>query len=448
MARSERDKILEKYRNAIVGGMARTLWVNAYMAWAEEDPDERDPDAYYEIRDNDADWYDMAPETPDPALDAADELASLYEDDEGTSLVDLYILAIEADTRKQFELDELIGAGRPEALPTEFGNALANMALSTGVSWFDDHKKFPLQRPSFECHYDGDSLIWSGRGLRKHGSGNQDVENDADNVLRIRTAFEDITPESAEDGQAAETGFIDDDGEEFVNVRDAVAWLRDRGPFEPSSSSPHSGIWYTHYGEADYRDGTTRNLSYHIAGATLTQELRIYDLLAKAGVLSGAKPRAKNRGQHDKVGKTRPNPSRAELRDVGFVQSSIKGSIDSEFKQKVASIVLKPGPTGKVPTEENFKRDLAANLTMGVLLDDEGEECGCEHKNPPGRFTEKGERMFQDVKLEYERKGEPRAAELAARTVYAEAKKGVPGLLNVGPGRPPGVPNPGRFKRL
>lgn len=59
-------------------------------------------------------------------------------------------------------------------------------------------------------------------------------------------------------------------------------------------------------------------------------------------------------------------------------------------------------------------------------------------ENPAGRFTEKGERMYEDIKATYA--GDPRAEEIAARTVYARAADGVPGLI-VRHGRPPGVPN-------
>jgi hypothetical protein len=62
--------------------------------------------------------------------------------------------------------------------------------------------------------------------------------------------------------------------------------------------------------------------------------------------------------------------------------------------------------------------------------------------NPRGIFTERGERMYEEIKESYG--SDPRAAELAAKTVYARAREGVTGLLNVGKGRPPGVPNKGR----
>lgn len=48
-------------------------------------------------------------------------------------------------------------------------------------------------------------------------------------------------------------------------------------------------------------------------------------------------------------------------------------------------------------------------------------------KNPRGAFTAKGERMYEHVK--HSEHGSPRAKEIAARTVYARAEEGVPGLL-------------------
>jgi hypothetical protein len=37
--------------------------------------------------------------------------------------------------------------------PELFGHFLANMALGTGASWFDDHKSFPLKTPYLEFDY-------------------------------------------------------------------------------------------------------------------------------------------------------------------------------------------------------------------------------------------------------------------------------------------------------
>ena len=58
--------------------------------------------------------------------------------------------------------------------------------------------------------------------------------------------------------------------------------------------------------------------------------------------------------------------------------------------------------------------------------------------NPAHLFTDKGERMYEEIKAGYG--ADPRAAEIAARTVMAKSKE-VPGLLRVGMGLPPGVPS-------
>lgn len=35
--------------------------------------------------------------------------------------------------------------------PEHFGRDLAMQAMGHGVSWFDDHKKFPIKIPHIEC---------------------------------------------------------------------------------------------------------------------------------------------------------------------------------------------------------------------------------------------------------------------------------------------------------
>lgn len=70
----------------------------------------------------------------------------------------------------------------------------------------------------------------------------------------LRETFEVITPESAEHGEAAEQGFIDEEG----------------SPFEASElrvlleGTEHSGNgWATAYGEVQIDNGATENRSYH-----------------------------------------------------------------------------------------------------------------------------------------------------------------------------------------
>lgn len=204
--------------------MARALWVTAYADFADEADDE---DKYPRARGGE-DWMDVAPETPEAAYKAADDLAALFVAKNDVAMLGLFQRAEDA--------------GDPGADPDLFGHYMAMQALGHGVSWFDDHPKFEVKFPRFECFFDGDELFWSGEGSHK-------------------------------------------------------------------------------------------------------------------------------------------NPRGKDALDVPDVT------------------------------------------------------------NPTGVLTAKGERMYEDIKRGYEEKGEPRAAEIAMRTVYARAKEGAEGLLRVGRGRPPGVPN-------
>lgn len=379
-----RDPYLAAYRRDILKGMAGTLWNHAYIDFADEHQGEH-LGASVDRPGHGESWDAYVPAVPPAAKTAAEALAELYERTDG-DIVELYGQAIEADTGKPYEFDQVAGRARAEAPPQAFGHALANMALGTGSgSWFDDHKRFKIDLPSFECWFDGDELHWSGRSM---------------------------------------------------------------GPGEPLNVSQHDR-------ENPSRKCRVCGAPSELVRCPTCQEAffkREQDRLARtpAQERCGKCVAARAQGRHlDRCPhKPRANPSRAELRDPDFVRDTIEQSLTYELKTKVAKLELKPGPLGKNKTQEAFVRDLANNVAASLILDDEDEARGERH-NPVGRFTAKGERMYQDVKAEYEAKGDPRAAEIAARTVYAEARKGVDGLLNVGAGRPPGVPNPsGRFRRL
>ena len=82
--------------------------------------------------------------------------------------------------------------------------------------------------------------------------------------IQIRTTFEIITPESAEVGEAAERGWIDEAGTEY-GFRELVELVRSG---EASSSAPSSGVWLTVYRyDEDYRTGAVENRSYHPVSA-------------------------------------------------------------------------------------------------------------------------------------------------------------------------------------
>jgi len=81
----------------------------------------------------------------------------------------------------------------------------------------------------------------------------------------IRTAYAIITPESAEQGDYAEQGWLDEDGTEYT-FREAVKLLRglyDWG-FCPSSSRFHLGVWYLTYPETDFCTGAETSKSYFV----------------------------------------------------------------------------------------------------------------------------------------------------------------------------------------
>jgi hypothetical protein len=82
--------------------------------------------------------------------------------------------------------------------------------------------------------------------------------------VRYHETFEIITPESAEHGEAAKTGFNIANG--AARFRDLVSMLEGAEPScSPLPSEPHASIWFTHYGEADFRTGDAENTSIHAA---------------------------------------------------------------------------------------------------------------------------------------------------------------------------------------
>lgn len=106
---------------------------------------------------------------------------------------------------------------------------------------------------------------------------------------RIVSYYEIWTPEDAEIGETDDRGELDDvtleldeyDRDEGIGWADkAIDYLLDEGVNEPSSSRFHPDIWYTAYGEADYRTGATENRSYHLKGFTEQEQRAVYNGLS------------------------------------------------------------------------------------------------------------------------------------------------------------------------
>jgi hypothetical protein len=88
--------------------------------------------------------------------------------------------------------------------------------------------------------------------------------------IRYDITYETITPESAEYGDAADRGY-EQKGLTADSAADMVRELRYAGATDASSSHWHRGIWYTAYGDQNYRDGSHTNRSFHIKAPEATQ---------------------------------------------------------------------------------------------------------------------------------------------------------------------------------
>jgi hypothetical protein len=103
----------------------------------------------------------------------------------------------------------------------------------------------------------------------------------------IRTTYDITTPESAEHGDFAESGWVDEEGEDMspdedeTAVEKAVEFLRREGVTDDGSHF-YPGIWYTNYeyghGTRDYFEkGIEERRSYHLDGFTEAQEREIFE---------------------------------------------------------------------------------------------------------------------------------------------------------------------------
>ncbi len=115
----------------------------------------------------------------------------------------------------------------------------------------------------------------------------------------VATACKTVTPESSAEGDFADQGWEDEDGdpievsaydfEEALEVgshapvtdaivKQAVRWLRDHGASEPSSSSYHPGVWYSSEFEvSDYGTGEERSEDFFLRNFTPQEEKLVFD---------------------------------------------------------------------------------------------------------------------------------------------------------------------------
>jgi hypothetical protein len=126
--------------------------------------------------------------------------------------------------------------------------------------------------------------------------------------MKIRITYEIVTPESAAEGEAEDSGWINEEGidctpddmdlsdaedtlwddeieeltkeEIFLHavVKLAEKEILEKGGVEPSSSQFHKGIWYTQIdSDKDYATGADERWSFHLDGFTEEQEKAIHE---------------------------------------------------------------------------------------------------------------------------------------------------------------------------
>ena len=118
------------FRDEFLAGAARALFVSAYADYVEDGKDGEGSDDMPRPGPGE-DWADFAPAAPPAAYALAGELWASLECANGCSVYSLAATAEAADGR-EVDVDA-------------FGFDLAMQWMGSGVSWFDNHKKFPLQ---------------------------------------------------------------------------------------------------------------------------------------------------------------------------------------------------------------------------------------------------------------------------------------------------------------
>lgn len=147
-------------RDSILEGMARALWISAYMEFIGNLHEEglstdQIEERGFPVAGGGENWDVVAPDTPIDAEKAAHALAAAYAAaNKVEDVTDILVWAIQADIAvKPTELDD--------DYAELFGHYLAMSALGHGVSWFDDHEDFDLKTPDIATYFDGDDFDFS-----------------------------------------------------------------------------------------------------------------------------------------------------------------------------------------------------------------------------------------------------------------------------------------------
>lgn len=409
----------KNYRNAILDGMARSLWIMAYADWAHgeavcehcgdriwrtdegdwrNEADGTSCPAFQDEREHEPsdtegpnvaaagdDWDEAAPETPDAAYLAAGDLEKLLASSEGIKqgevLPDLFELAMTVHAGEPFEFGEL-GKGRPSEelrkereekydLAYEFGGMLAMEALGTGVAWGDDHRTksvsgvFDPAIPDFGCHYDGEELTWEGR--ERKGTGHSRGEQEA----------------------------------------------RYAGRGEPTEQRKLGRITIVNPGDRAFYDHSYV-LQFGAYGDTV--------LLAYASSLDDALDECV-----DWLADNAPGLLADDAVEDAYNEARNQGKSEEEAREYAETDTTVAGNAGHHIMSHEWMV-VAEDPDRDVLFEIARKNPGELAKNPTG-LTKKGERMYEKIRAGYTEVGNQKAKEIAARTVLARAKTGTRGLV-------------------
>ena len=100
-------------------------------------------------------------------------------------------------------------------------------------------------------------------------------------MILVDRCFSEMTPESAEDGEHSDTGFLAQD--EAYTFRELVRLMRDHGAASCWPASGDTCEWYsTDWDTVCYRTGTQRECSMHYSRANPERNAKYWRLAAIA----------------------------------------------------------------------------------------------------------------------------------------------------------------------
>jgi hypothetical protein len=275
-----------------------------------------------------------------------------------------------------------------------------------------------------------------GRARPKSRAGEQAAKAPKSDKPVIRTTFSRTTPESVEQGDFSETGWIDEDGVDMTPepdtdetvVDNAVRFLRYEGVIEASSSSFHRGIWYsTEWSTIDYRTGEEEERSYHLHGFTEEQEREVYERMF--GSKRGAREAARRPSNA-----YRP-PAKAKLAKLFVVEKIIPSSSAGRngkyvvFTDGTEVTVHEGDGKGIVYALKPHWRDAAVQAELGPLNFDEATKQAAQYVALRAALGDKADRAsftvdhYGDVRAELHESGASEELDVSALGEVPRAAK-------------------------